>query len=121
MELSPANKAALALRIAAVFPGRLLPESWSDLTLTEQMILLQQDVEAANILQGNVTAEQAAALFSEGLNPEAPADNSAAEYQEAMAAALAQMNEQTAATAARNAERAQQLLRLQDTSIGAYS
>ena len=38
-----------------------------------------------------------------------------------MEAALEQMNAQTAATAARNAERAQQLLRLQDTNIGAYS
>lgn len=121
MELSPANKAALALRIAAIFPGRLLPESWSDLTLTEQMIMLQQDVEAANILQGKVTAEQAAALFSEGLNPEAPFVDHAAEYQRQMDAAIAQMNEQTAIKAQQNAERNQQLLRLQDSQIGSYS
>lgn len=120
--LSAANRAALALRFASVFPGLPFPNHWSDLNLTQQMLWLQADEQAARICRGDLTAAETAALLTETLSPEAPpARDLAAERQELADQMMATLNSQTAEMAARNAERTQASNRQMDNSIGAYS
>ena len=97
MELSKANKAALMLRFASVFPGATFPNRWEDLSFSQQLQWLQVDEEAARIMRGDVSAATEAALMTETLSPEAPAAvDPRVAYEKRMQEELDRMNQATA-------------------------
>jgi len=82
---------ALIKRVAAVLGSdKPMPGSWSELSLTEQLVLEQADPTAASVLQGRHSAEVELELLSGKFAEVAPAVKSDAQLrEEAIEAAFA--------------------------------
>ena len=71
--LTPANKAALMQRFAAVFPGIAFPKQVSDMPLDAQLKWAEVDPQAVQIMEGKLPADQTAWLLTNQLDSNIPA------------------------------------------------